>query len=66
VVILLIWIGSELSLARLMRWHVSLTAPFAMIARDVLIPVIWVAGLVSDGFEWQGHQMKARREPLEA
>lgn len=57
--LLLMWYGSELALARHMRWHLSLTSAVGMVARD-LPPAIWVAGFVSDDFEWQGHQMSAK------
>ena len=60
--LLLMWYGSELILARHMRWHLSLTSPIGMVARDLILPLIWVAGLISNSFEWQGHQMSAKQK----
>jgi len=60
--ILVIWYGTEVILARCMRWNVSPASPFSMIVRDLLLPVIWMAGWVSNSFEWQGHQMSGKRE----
>ncbi|MBI2717619.1 MAG: glycosyltransferase [Rhizobiales bacterium] len=61
----LLWVASELILAKCMRWHVSFESTVGMIARDLLIPAIWVAGFVSNGFVWQGHEMSAERETTE-
>ncbi len=61
-----LWFGSEVALCRWIGWHFSARTPFAIITRDILIPVIWIAGLTGKDFEWQGHQMSARREDTPA
>ena len=63
---LLVWFGSELRFARLMGWHAKPSAAFAMLVRDLLMPVVWVAGWAGDDFEWQGHQMNVSQDLAEA
>lgn len=54
-----LWFGAELLLAYRARWPLSSTTLAGMVVRDVLIPPLWLAALVSRRFEWGGHQMRA-------
>ncbi len=56
-----VWFGSELVTARRLGWHVSPWTPVSLAARDLLLPVLWIAGFSPGGFEWQGHAMSAQR-----
>ena len=61
-----IWVGAETALSRWTGWHTCFRTPFAILTRDVLIPIIWFAGLTGKEFEWQGHRMSAKREDTPA
>jgi len=55
-----VWFGSELVTAHKLGWHVSRRTPATLIIRDLLLPILWIAGFSPGGFEWQGHAMSAR------
>ena len=38
-------------------WHFSPTTPLAWLARDLLIPIIWMSAWFGRGFEWRGNAM---------
>jgi ceramide glucosyltransferase len=61
-----VWFGSELVTARRLGWHVSPWTPVSLAARDLLLPVLWIAGFSPGGFEWQGHAMSAQRSHIGA
>jgi ceramide glucosyltransferase len=54
----LLWFGSEIALAHRANWPLSFTTLVSMVIRDLAIPVIWLAAIASNVFEWRGHQMK--------
>ena len=53
----LLWFGSEIALAHRAGWPVSLTTPLSMVVRDLTLPALWIAAVVSNTFEWHGHPM---------
>ena len=55
-----LWYGCEIALARLARWPLSLSTPLSMIVRDLAIPALWIAAIISNEFEWRGHQMRTK------
>lgn len=56
-----VFYGSELLLCRAMRWPVgALTLP-AMILRDAMIPLVWLASFRSRGIVWRGTSMAPAR-----
>ena len=61
-----LWFGSEIALCRRTGWHLCARTPLAILTRDILIPVIWIAGLTGKEFEWQGHRMRAQRDDTPA
>ena len=61
-----LWFGAELLLAYRARWPLSSATLAGMVIRDVLIPPLWLAALVSSRFEWGGHQMRASERLSEA
>ncbi|MFT3987335.1 glycosyltransferase [Aestuariivirga sp.] len=56
-----IWIVTELALARTLNWPGGFRMALAIAVRDVMIPMVWIAGFTGNGFEWQGHRMSASR-----
>lgn len=57
------WFGLEWALARTAGWPSSLRMIAASIARDLMLPLIWLQGWRNRGFVWRGHTM-ARPEAL--
>jgi ceramide glucosyltransferase len=53
---LVVWYLSELILVRIAGWPRSLTA---MLLRDLLLPAVYVAGLMGRSFEWHGQHLQA-------
>jgi ceramide glucosyltransferase len=51
------WYGVEAVLAQAAGWPCPLLYPVHGIARDLLLPALWVDGLVGDDFEWRGNAM---------
>lgn len=54
----LVWFGSEAVLARIARWHMTITSPFAWAARDLLLPILWMHSWLGNGFTWRGNEMQ--------
>ena len=53
--------GAELALCRRMGWPVGrLTLP-AMVMRDLMVPLLWVATFARRGFEWRGNALSPVR-----
>lgn len=57
---LIVWYAPEFLLARLSGWPPSI---IAMLLRDLVLPPLFVAGLMGNGFEWHGHRMHASYSP---
>ncbi len=53
------WYGLEAMLVVAGRFPISVRMPLAWLARDALLPVIWVVGWVGNRFEWRGTAMDA-------
>ena len=54
--------GAEMALARVGGWNLDWRTPFALLARDVLLPVMFVDALLFDDFVWHGNSMTVREE----
>jgi ceramide glucosyltransferase len=63
VALLAIWFGAEFGLARGLGWRVSLRLLPALLLRDLLLPALWIAAWIGDGFVWRGTSMMAARAP---
>ena len=61
-----VWYGAELVLARSANWPLSARTVFAMVARDLMLPALWVAGWCGRRFVWRGNEMRARRAEFAA
>jgi ceramide glucosyltransferase len=49
-----LWYAVEAALASAAGWPLGRWTLPAWIARDILLPLLWVEGLASDRFEWKG------------
>jgi ceramide glucosyltransferase len=56
-----LWYGAETLLALAAGWHVSGRYPLICLARDLLLPVLFVGALFGDGFVWRGNKMQVER-----
>jgi ceramide glucosyltransferase len=54
--------GAELALARVARWRLSWRTPFALMTRDILLPVMFVDACLFDDFVWHGNAMTVREQ----
>jgi ceramide glucosyltransferase len=57
----LFWYGAETLLAVTAGWHVSARYPLLCLARDLLLPVLFVSALRGDDFVWRGNEMQVER-----
>jgi ceramide glucosyltransferase len=58
--IMLAWYGVEALLARAFRWPLRLRSPLFWVARDLLLPVLWVRAWTLKGYDWRGAAVDAR------
>jgi ceramide glucosyltransferase len=54
-----IWYGAEAVLAYAAGWHLSWRSPLVWLLRDLLLPVLWSASWLGNGFVWRGTPMRA-------
>ncbi|RTL69341.1 MAG: ceramide glucosyltransferase [Hyphomicrobiales bacterium] len=52
-----LWYGAEVALARLAGWQVTWRTPFAALARDVLLPALWLQAWLFSSFSWRGNDI---------
>jgi ceramide glucosyltransferase len=52
-----VWFGSEALLARAAGWHMSALSPLAWLARDLMLPALWVQAWLGNSFSWRGNDM---------
>ncbi len=57
-----LWYGSEMLLAAVAGWHLSVLHPLYGLARDLLLPVLFVSALRGDDFVWRGNEMRVERQ----
>jgi ceramide glucosyltransferase len=55
------WYGGEMLLAAAAGWHLSLLCPLYGLARDLLLPMLFVGALHGDDFVWRGNEMQVER-----
>jgi ceramide glucosyltransferase len=53
------WFGAEGAFVKAAGWHSRSFSPLCWIARDALLPVLWVQAWTGDEFVWRGHEMTA-------
>lgn len=54
--------GAEMSLARICGWSLDWRTPFALLVRDILLPVMFVDACLFDDFVWHGNSMTVREQ----
>jgi ceramide glucosyltransferase len=52
--------AGEMALARICGWTLDWRLPFALLTRDLLLPVMFVDACLFDDFVWHGNQMTVR------
>jgi ceramide glucosyltransferase len=52
-----LWYGAEMALAQVAGWHLSALSPLIAVLRDLLLPWLWLDGLVGTDFVWRGNAM---------
>jgi ceramide glucosyltransferase len=60
VALALAWYGAEALLARAFGWPLSVRSPLFWIARDLLLPVLWLRAWTIRGYEWRGNAVDVR------
>ena len=53
-----IWYGAEAVLTYTAAWHLSWRSPLVWLARDALLPILWLASWLGNGFVWRGTPMR--------
>ncbi len=53
-----VWYGSEMLLAAAAGWHLSARYPLCCLARDLLLPVLFVKAMHGDDFVWRGNEIR--------
>ena len=56
-----LWYGGEMLLAAAAGWHLSALSPLYGLARDLLLPLLFVNALRADDFVWRGNEMQVER-----
>jgi ceramide glucosyltransferase len=56
-----VWYGGEMLLAVAADWHLPALYPLYGLARDLLLPVLFIDALRSSDFVWRGNEMQVER-----
>ena len=56
-----VWYGAELALTAGCRWPLSARTLPAFVARDLLLPALWVGAFTGSSYTWQGNSLKMER-----
>jgi ceramide glucosyltransferase len=57
ILILAVWYGAEALLARVYNWPLSLWAPLTWLVRDIMLPFVWTAALLTQTYTWRGNEV---------
>lgn len=60
-VLIVSWFAAEAMLSVACSWPLTTIAPLAWLARDLLMPVIWLQGWLGRDFTWRGTEMTSAR-----
>lgn len=58
--------GAELALTAVARYPLTWRTPFALIVRDLALPILWIDAWLVDDFTWHGQKMTVREGGEEA
>jgi ceramide glucosyltransferase len=53
-----VWYGIEAVLAFAAGWHLTLRSPLAWMLRDLLLPLLWIGGLIGTEVVWRGNHIR--------
>lgn len=53
----ILWYGSEFLVTAAVGWPFSGRQAFAMVARDILLILLWICAFKKGGYQWQGHRV---------
>ncbi|MFD2184140.1 ceramide glucosyltransferase [Rhodoplanes azumiensis] len=56
------WYGAEMALARAAGWHLSRWYPLHGLLRDLMLPALWLDGLLGQSFEWRGNEIRVEAD----
>ncbi len=56
-----LWYGGEMLLAVAAGWHVPVLYPLYGLARDLLLPVLFISAFSGNDFVWRGNEMQVQR-----
>ena len=59
-----LWYAAECALARSAGWQLSAVSPLAFLARDILLPALWIKSWLGNGFVWRGNAMRVDEDAL--
>jgi ceramide glucosyltransferase len=57
--LLAVWCGAEAALARAAGWHFTSRTALALVLRDLLLPVLWIAAWLGADYVWRGNHVVA-------
>ena len=60
---LVAWYGAELALAAGCRWPLGAASLPTLVARDLLLPALWVGAFTGSSYTWQGNAVTMERPP---
>ena len=60
--LLVLWVGAEALLAWRTGWRFSPRMVAALLLRDLLLPILWIAACAGSSFLWRGTAMRASPE----
>jgi ceramide glucosyltransferase len=63
--LLAVWYGAEMALARAARWPLDAFYPIHALLRDLMLPVLWADGWLGSNFEWRGNPMSVDERAVE-
>jgi len=56
-----IWYLTEITMNIIVGWPINLRHFCALLARDLLLPVLWLTAFGSSGYQWQGHKVSLKK-----
>jgi ceramide glucosyltransferase len=54
-----VWLAAEALLALAAGWHFTARTAMALFLRDLLLPALWVAAWLGNGYVWRGNRITA-------
>ena len=54
-----VWLAAEALLALAVGWHFTARTAMALFLRDLLLPALWVAAWLGNGYVWRGNRITA-------